>query len=53
MGHLVSALTSVRKQEGELKLLLTNNVNDVAANCEPEYLFDIMDNEAAAVDSFG
>src|SRR5258708_12368715 len=30
LGHLVSAFTSVRKQEGELKLLnLTNKVHDL------------------------
>src|ERR1700720_5050373 len=30
LGHLVSAFTSVRKQEGELKLLnLTNKVRDL------------------------
>ena len=30
LGHLVSAFTSVRKQQGELKLLnLTNRVHDL------------------------
>jgi len=54
LGHLVSALTSVRKQEGELKLLnLTNKVHDVMQITRLYTVFDIMDDEAAAVKSFG
>jgi anti-sigma B factor antagonist len=54
LGHLVSAFTSVRKQEGELKLLnLTNKVHDVMQITRLYTVFDIMDNEAEAVKSFG
>jgi anti-sigma B factor antagonist len=54
LGHLVSAFTSVRKQEGELKLLnLTNKVHDVMQITRLYTVFDIMDDEAAAVKSFG
>jgi len=53
LGHLVSAFTSVRKQEGELKLLnLTTKVHDVMQITKLYTVFDIMDNEAAAVRSF-
>ena len=54
LGHLVSAFTSVRKQEGELKLLnLTNKVRDVMQITRLYTVFDIMDDEAVAVKSFG
>jgi anti-sigma B factor antagonist len=54
LGHLVSAFTSVRKQEGELKLLnLTNKVHDVMQITRLYTVFDIMDDEAVAVKSFG
>jgi anti-sigma B factor antagonist len=54
LGSLVSAFTSVRKQEGELKLLnLTNKVQDVMQIAKLYTVFDIMDNEEAAVKSFG
>ncbi len=54
LGHLVSALTTVRKQEGELKLLnLTNKVHDVMQLTRLYTVFDIMDDEAVAVKSFG
>jgi len=44
---LVSAFTSVRKQEGELKLLnLTNKVRDVMQITRLYTVFDIMDDEA-------
>ena len=53
LGHLVSAFTSVRKQQGELKLLnLTNKVQDVMQITRLYTVFDIMDNEAVAVKSF-
>jgi anti-sigma B factor antagonist len=53
LGHLVSAFTSVRKQEGELKLLnLTNKVHDVMQITRLYTVFDIMDDEAVAVKSF-
>jgi anti-sigma B factor antagonist len=54
LGSLVSAFTSVRKQEGELKLLnLTNKVHDVMQITRLYTVFDIMDDEAVAVTSFG
>ena len=54
LGHLVSAFTSVRKQDGELKLLnLTKKVHDVMQITKLYTVFDIMDDEAAAVRSFG
>jgi anti-sigma B factor antagonist len=53
LGHLVSAFTSVRKQQGELKLLnLTNKVQDVMQITRLYTVFDIMDDEGAAVKSF-
>src|SRR5213083_3764385 len=46
LGSLVSAFASVRKQEGELKLLnLTNKVQDVMQIAKLYTVFDIMDNE--------
>lgn len=53
LGNLVSAFTSARKQGGELKLLnLTNKVHDLMQITRLFTVFDIMDNEAAAVKSF-
>jgi anti-sigma B factor antagonist len=54
LGNLVSAFTSVRKQEGELKLLnLTNKVHDVMQITRLYTVFDILEDEALAVKSFG
>jgi anti-sigma B factor antagonist len=54
LGHLVSAFTSVRKQDGELKLLnLTNKVHDLMQITRLYTVFDILDDEAVAVKSFG
>jgi anti-sigma B factor antagonist len=54
LGHLVGAFTSVRKQGGELKLLnLTKNVHNAMQTTRLYTVFDIMDNEAVAVKSFG
>ena len=54
LGHLVSAFTSVRKHEGELKLLnLTNKVHDLMQITRLFTVFDIMDDEDVAVKSFG
>jgi anti-sigma B factor antagonist len=54
LGHLVSAFTSVRKQEGELKLLnLTNKVHDLLQITKLYTVFDIIDDEEIAVKSFG
>ena len=54
LGHLVSAFTSVRKHEGELKLLnLTNTVHDLMQITRLYTVSDIMDDEDVAVKSFG
>jgi anti-sigma B factor antagonist len=54
LGNLVSAFASVRKQEGELKLLnLTNKVHDVMQITRLYTVFDILEDEALAVKSFG
>jgi anti-sigma B factor antagonist len=54
LGHLVSALTRVRKQAGELKLLhLTSKVQELTKITRLYTVFDIMDDQAAAVKSFG
>jgi anti-sigma B factor antagonist len=51
---LVSAFTSVRRQGGELKLLnLTNKVEDVMQITKLYTVFDVMDDEAVGVESFG
>jgi anti-sigma B factor antagonist len=54
LGNLVGCFTSVRKQGGELKLLhLTNKVHDLMQITRLYTVFDIMDDEAVAVKSFG
>jgi anti-sigma B factor antagonist len=54
LGSLVSAYASVRRQQGELKLLnLTNKVHDVMQITKLYTVFDIVNDEAAAVKSFG
>jgi anti-sigma B factor antagonist len=54
LGHLVSAVASVRKMKGDLKLLkLTNKVHDVLQNTKLHTIIDIMDDETVAIDSFG
>ncbi len=54
LGSLVGAFVSVRKQGGELKLLnLTNKVTDVMQITRLYTVFDIMNDEAAGVKSFG
>ena len=53
LGLLVSAFTSVRKQDGELKLLnLTNKVQDVMQITKLYTVFDIMKDEAVAIRCF-
>ena len=53
LGSLVSAFTSVRKQNGELKLLnLTNKVHDVMQITKLYTVFDIMNDETEGVKSF-
>src|SRR5215467_11371821 len=54
LGFLIKALSSVRKEEGELKLLnLTQKVQDVMQITKLYTVFDIFDDEVAAVRSFG
>ena len=54
LGHLISALTSVRKKQGDLKLLnLRKNTYDLMQMTKLYTVFDIKDDEAAAVKSFG
>lgn len=53
IGELVSAFTSVRNQGGELKLLnLTKKVHDLLQITKLYTVFDIKDDEAAAIQSF-
>lgn len=53
IGELVSAFTTVRNQGGELKLLnLTKKVHDLLQITKLYTVFDIKNDEAAAVDSF-
>jgi len=54
LAYLVSALTSVRKLEGELKLLNpTKDIRAVIQITKLDTVFDIRVDEAAAVRSFG
>jgi anti-sigma B factor antagonist len=54
LGSLVSVFTSVRKQGGELKLFnLTNKVQGVMQVTKLYTVFDVLDDEAKAVRSFG
>src|ERR1700687_80187 len=54
LGSLVGAFTSVRKQGGELKLLnLTSKVTDLMQITRLYTVFDIMNEEAVGVKSFG
>ena len=53
IGELVSAFTTVRNQGGELKLLnLTKKVHDLLQITKLYTVFDVKDNEAAAIKSF-
>jgi len=53
LGALVSSFTSVRKAGGELKLMnLTEKVDNLMAITRLYTVFDIEENEAAAVKSF-
>jgi anti-sigma B factor antagonist len=54
LGNLVSAFSSVGKQGGELKLLnLSKNLHNVMQMTRLYTVFDIIDDEAVAVKSFG
>lgn len=53
VGELVSAFTTIRNQGGELKLLnLTKKVHDLLQITKLYTVFDVSDDEAAAVTSF-
>jgi anti-sigma B factor antagonist len=53
LGQLISTFITVRKQDGELKLFgLNNEVHDLLQITKLCTVFDISDNEAAAVKSF-
>ena len=53
LGELVSAFTSVRNRGGDLKLLqLTRRVDDLLQVTKLYTVFDISDDEAAAIQSF-
>jgi anti-sigma B factor antagonist len=54
IGELVSAFTAVRREGGELKLLnLTKKVHDLLQITKLYTVFDIKDDEAMAIKSFG
>ena len=54
IGELVSAFTAVRREGGELKLLnLTKKVHDLLQITKLYTVFDIKDDEAAAIKAFG
>jgi anti-sigma B factor antagonist len=54
LGALLRAFTSVRNQGGELKLLRpTKKVHDMLQNTKMYTVFDVRDNEAAAIAAFG
>jgi anti-sigma B factor antagonist len=54
IGELVSAYTSVRNQSGDLKLLnLTKKVHDLLQITKLYTVFDVWNDEAAAVAAFG
>lgn len=53
LGELVTAFTSVRNRSGELKLLnLTRKVHDLLQITKLYTVFDIKDDEAAAIHAF-
>ena len=53
IGELVSAFTSVRNQGGELTLLhLTKKVHDLLQITKLYTVFDVKDDEAAAIGAF-
>ena len=54
IGELVSAYTTAKKQGGELKLLnLTKKIHDLLQITKLYTVFDVKDDEALAVESFG
>ena len=53
IGELVSAFTTAKNQGGELKLLNVTRVHDLLQITKLHTLFDVKNDEAAAVLSFG
>ena len=54
IGELVSAFTAAKKQGGELKLLnLTKKIHDLLQITKLYTVFDVKEDEALAVESFG
>lgn len=53
LGELVSGFTTVKNQGGQLKLMnLTQKVNDLLTITKLITVFDVHNNEAAAIQSF-
>jgi anti-sigma B factor antagonist len=53
LGELVSAFTTAKNQQAEVKLLkLTKKVHDLLQLTKLYTVFDIQDDEAGAIDSF-
>ncbi len=53
LGELVSSFTKVKNQDGDLKLLqLTRRVRDLMQITKLLTVFDVYDDEAAAINSF-
>ncbi len=53
VGQLVGALTTVRNQGGDLKLLNpTSHVRELLKTTKLDTIFDVKDDEAAAIQSF-
>jgi len=53
LGELVSAFTTAKNQQAEVKLLkLTKKVHDLLQLTKLYTVFDIKDDEAGAIDSF-
>ena len=53
IGELVSAFTAVRREGGDVKLLdLTKKVRDVLQIVKVITIFDVFDNEPAALNAF-
>src|SRR5205085_2896909 len=54
LGTLIASFTSVRREQGELKLLnLTNKVREVMQIAKLYTVFDITNDEQEAIKSFG
>jgi anti-sigma B factor antagonist len=54
VGHLASAVASVRKLNGDLKLFnLTNKIREMLQITKLHTVIEVMDSEAVAIKSFG